>query len=297
MTQRDGIEQNMSVHKNEESTATVIENKKTEEKPYPGFLQAGLLLIIYHIAVFCLIIFVALFATITDTSVHTDPVVRMIAYMGALVFALALGIENSKKGYKQLFSFKPIRLSLLPTIVIALIGMHIVISGLNNYVITMIPGSEAAEQYIVGLLHKDSYAFIFFVLIFGPFVEELMFRGLIVSGFQKRYAAPKTVILSALLFAAYHGNVLQFIPSFCVGIMLAWWFMNTRSLVSVMFAHAISNAIVILAPLLIIAYFPQVEGVQQWPLWLYVLGMALLLAGIWLSARSFKNHRAADETH
>jgi membrane protease YdiL (CAAX protease family) len=297
MTQRDGLEQNMSVYENEKSTPAVIEKQKTEEKPYPGFLQAGLLLIIYHTVVFCLMMFVILFATMTKTLVHMDPVVRMIAYMGALVLVLAYGIEKSKKGLTQIFSFKAIRLSLLLPFIITLIGMHIILSGLNNYVISMVPGSEAAEKYIVDFLHKDSYAFIFFAIIFGPFFEELMFRGLIVSGFRKRYRVNKTMVLSALLFAAYHGNALQFMPSFFVGIILAWWFINTRSLLSVMFGHAISNAIVILTPLFIIAYFPQVEGVQQWPLWLYLLGITLLLVGIWLSARLFKNHRVADEQH
>jgi len=279
-----------------EETTVSVESQTSEEKPYPGFLQAGILLIIYHVVVFLLIMFVVISGIIAGTPDHIGPVVRMIAYMGALVFILAYGIEKSKKRFKQLFSFRAIRVSLLPPFIITLIGMHIISSGLNSYLISVIPGSEAAEQYILDFLHKNTYAFIFFAMIIGPFVEELTFRGLIVGGFQKRYPTQKTIILSALLFAAYHGNALQFMPSFFVGIILAWWFINTGSLVSVLFGHAISNALVILASLFIVAYFPQVESVQQWPLWLYILGTILLVTGIWLSANLFKKHAVMEES-
>lgn len=278
-----------------QGTAAASESQNNKEQPYPGFLQAGFLLIIYNLLVLCLIMLAVVFGMVAGTPIHMDPLVRTIVYLGALVFVIAYGTEKSRKSFGQLFSFKAIGPSLLPAFIITIIGVHIVLSGLNSYVISIIPGGEAAEQYILDFLRKDTYAFIIFTIVIGPFVEELMFRGLIVSGFQKRYRARKTIILSALLFAAYHGNAFQFMPSFFIGIILAWWFINTGSLVSSLFGHAISNALIILAAPFIVAYFPQLENMQQWPLQLYILGTALLVIGILLSASLFKKHRARNE--
>jgi membrane protease YdiL (CAAX protease family) len=261
-------------------------------KPYPGFLQAVSLLILYGIITFCLMIPIIILAIVSDIPIHKEPLFRIIVSFGALISVLWFGIEKSKKEFGQLFSFKPIQVSLLIPFMLTLIGLRIVSSEVNSLVVAVIPGGEAAAQSILEFFQKDTYVFIVSAILVGPFVEELIFRGLILQGFLRRYTVRKAIVVSALLFAVFHGNVFQFTPALTAGLVFGWWYVKTGSLVSCIFGHAINNALIAFAASFVGAYFPQYEGPQFNPLWVDIVGVILLILGIWLSVRLFSKGSA-----
>ena len=55
-----------------------------------------------------------------------------------------------------------------------------------------------------------------------PLAEELIFRGLIYTRIRKRIPAGAAIFFSALLFALFHGNVIQMIFAFPLALILAW---------------------------------------------------------------------------
>ena len=55
-----------------------------------------------------------------------------------------------------------------------------------------------------------------------PLAEELIFRGLIYTRIRKRIPAGAAIFFSALLFALFHGNVIQLIFAFPLALILAW---------------------------------------------------------------------------
>ena len=55
-----------------------------------------------------------------------------------------------------------------------------------------------------------------------PLAEELIFRGLIYTRIRKRIPAGVAIFFSALLFALFHGNVIQMIFAFPLALILAW---------------------------------------------------------------------------
>lgn len=59
------------------------------------------------------------------------------------------------------------------------------------------------------------------IAIYGPFVEELGFRGIIHQGFRSRGNVWKSILLSAFLFGIMHMNINQAAYAFVIGIMLA----------------------------------------------------------------------------
>lgn len=272
----------------DESSVVTEESKTVEAKPYPGFLQAVWLLVLYGIVVFFLLIPIGIMAVISDIPLHKDPLLRVIVCLGALIFVLWYGIEKSKLGLKQLFSLRAIRVSLLLPFMMTLIGLRIVSSEITSLVVAFIPGGEAAAQSIVDFVQKDTYAFIVLAIIIGPLIEELMFRGLMLRGFLQQYTIKKAIIVSALLFAFYHGNAFQFIPALSAGLVFAWWFVKTRSLVSCFFGHVFNNALIVFVVSFVGAYFPQYESSQFGPVWLDIVGIVLLVLGIWLSVRLFR---------
>jgi membrane protease YdiL (CAAX protease family) len=273
-----------------DNSVVTEESQKVETKPYPGFFQAVWLFVLYGIVAFLLMIPAGIMAGISDIPFHKDPLFRVIVLLGALAFVLWYGVEKSKTRFRQLFTFKATRTSLLLPFIITLIGLQIVSAEVNGIVVSVIPGAEAAAQSIMDFAQKDTYAFIVFAIVLAPLVEELMFRGLILRGFLRRYSTKKAIIVSALFFALYHGNAFQFIPAFFAGVLFAWWFLRTRSLVPCFFGHIFNNAFILFSASWAAAYLPESETMQHWPIWLDVVGILFLVSGVWLSVRLFKKY-------
>ena len=54
-----------------------------------------------------------------------------------------------------------------------------------------------------------------------PVVEELIFRGLVYGRLRKYFGKGAAVVCSALLFALYHGNMVQMLYALPMGLLLA----------------------------------------------------------------------------
>jgi len=87
--------------------------------------------------------------------------------------------------------------------------------------------------------------FIVIVGVVAPFVEEALFRGFTYPAMRARWGRRWGILLSSAFFAAAHLTVLDF-PALClVGIMLAWLYEETGSLVAPFTAHAINNVLTV----------------------------------------------------
>jgi sodium transport system permease protein len=80
---------------------------------------------------------------------------------------------------------------------------------------------QAAAAGLPNALAKPPAA-LWFVFILVPAVcEELAFRGFILSGLRRRFRPWAAVLLSSFLYALYQMNVLQALPHFLLGVVLA----------------------------------------------------------------------------
>ena len=88
-----------------------------------------------------------------------------------------------------------------------------------------------------------------FIVLIGPFLEELFFRGYALRAFRQRLGPTWGVILSAALFAAPHafgittGYVGLLVPIFCGGVILALVYQRTGNLWSAVVAHCMNNLV------------------------------------------------------
>lgn len=85
-------------------------------------------------------------------------------------------------------------------------------------------------------------------LIEAPIFEEILFRGIVLSGLLNKYKhkPKKAIVYSALVFAIVHFNIPQGINAFIGGIILGSIFYYTKSLRLSIFAHFINNFFVFL---------------------------------------------------
>jgi CAAX protease family protein len=84
-------------------------------------------------------------------------------------------------------------------------------------------------------------------ILFAPVFEELIFRGLLYGTLRTRLAWPVAAASSALVFALAHGyGVAGFASVFLSGVLWAWVYERTGSLLPCMIAHVVNNASVAL---------------------------------------------------
>lgn len=81
------------------------------------------------------------------------------------------------------------------------------------------------------------------IVVVGPFFEELVFRGVLAGFLQESMGAWPAVVVSALVFAAFHANGWMFAPVAVMGLGCAWAALRTRSLWAAYVLHMLYNAV------------------------------------------------------
>ena len=93
----------------------------------------------------------------------------------------------------------------------------------------------------------------FLMLILGPIAEEIMFRGIIYTSLRQKRRILPSLIFSALIFTFVHMQVIHFGEIFLMGILLAYLYERTRSLIAPIALHIAIN----LASVIALYYFPS----------------------------------------
>jgi membrane protease YdiL (CAAX protease family) len=94
-------------------------------------------------------------------------------------------------------------------------------------------------------------AVVLFVLV-GPFVEELLLRGVVLGALERRLGRWWGISLSALMFATLHGTLWQMLPMTILGLALGRLASGRRSLWPAVILHVAYNAVII-APVFLVA--------------------------------------------
>lgn len=82
-------------------------------------------------------------------------------------------------------------------------------------------------------------------IVFAPIFEEIAFRGLLFATLRHRLSFAPAALVSAAIFAAAHGyGLIGFLSVLWSGILWAWVYEKTGSLLPGMIAHAANNLFV-----------------------------------------------------
>lgn len=141
-------------------------------------------------------------------------------------------ITERKIGIKKFFVYLCIALTLMW------------IGNMVGLIITTILGNTITNEIvnpIEELIQNSSiYINLIIISIIAPIFEELFFRKLLIDRTIK-YGATLSILLSAFIFALFHGNLNQFFYAFLLGAFFAYVYTKTGNIIYTILLHAFVN--------------------------------------------------------
>ena len=115
--------------------------------------------------------------------------------------------------------------------------------GLNG----SLPQSELPES-VSGLIFYTIQ-----IAVVPPLVEEFAFRGIALSRLR-RFGDGFAIFATAFLFALFHGNIIQFVFTFFVGLYFGFIMVKTNNLLLPILLHALNNGLSVFLELIMHFY-------------------------------------------
>lgn len=119
--------------------------------------------------------------------------------------------------------------------------------------------AEAASVY-----HQTDVIMMVAVVLIAPIVEEIVFRGLILSRLRRALPGWLSVVITALLFGACHAQIAWMLYAFVLGLFFGFVDLKAKSIWPSLCAHLLFNGIGQLA-----VYLPETDPATN----LFYLGL------------------------
>jgi len=173
---------------------------------------------------------------------YVPTVILMALLLGRPQGTLVLAVLGCKRPFLAQGSFLPVLVSVLA---LGLLGDLFIVLGSEmfgwsvNWRDWFLPQLVWGSQ---GELLKTGFE----VVLVAPVFEEIIFRGLLYTTLRARCTIPISIVGSALIFALAHGyGLVAFLTVFWSGLLWAWAYERTGSIVPGICAHAINNGLVV----------------------------------------------------
>ena len=157
-----------------------------------------------------------------------------------LVPFIFLFAKKTNTNFKNLFPIPDVS-TILKMIVIIFLVRFIVTVPLNDIYFFILSLMNAKLCTTSTAIAPFSPLLDFKMIVFIPIIEELLFRGLILTNFLKKYAPVYAILLSSILFSAHHLSLDNLIFHLATGIIYGILFYTTNSLIIVSLSHIIFN--------------------------------------------------------
>lgn len=166
----------------------------------------------------------------------------------ALVFIFYFSVWQYKEKLLKLgISFKNFLRNVFYGIVgyIAALPVLVVVLIITVIVTNLIKYTPQRQPVVELFLKEKNMTFLFYTSLFaamvGPVVEELFFRGFMYTALRKYTGVFWSTVATAALFSTLHAHVVGTLPIFILGILLAYLYEKTGTIISSITVHVIHN--------------------------------------------------------
>lgn len=117
-----------------------------------------------------------------------------------------------------------------------------------NIFVQWFPLEDMMQDTFSGISHNVLGALS--ISLFGPILEEVMFRGAIQGYITRKTGKPVlAIIVASLIFGIFHINPIQVVYASLLGMIFGWIYYRTGSLLSVIVGHVLNNTMATLTML------------------------------------------------
>lgn len=120
---------------------------------------------------------------------------------------------------------------------------------LGNNVVGLLPLGDLADSYqetSEALYAGSIWLRMLTVGLCAPIAEELIMRGILYGRFREMMRPSRAIFFSALLFGIFHGNIVQGIYAFLMGLFFAWLMERFQTILAPAAAHICANLAVVI---------------------------------------------------
>ena len=157
-----------------------------------------------------------------------------------LIPALAAVFYSGDK-LSVLIPFHKIHISSALLIVVYVLTLFPLVAFVNSVSMLFVENTVSALSDDV--LAMPMWVMILSIGLLGPFIEEVVFRGIILQSYQRTGRIIGSIVLSSVLFGMMHMNFNQFAYGAVMGVMLALLVEATGTVLASFIAHAVFNTI------------------------------------------------------
>lgn len=204
------------------------------------------------------IILIVLFPILTDGLVSgpTNDVLSSYIFYAIILSWIFYKFRKTKIDYHKIIGKRPEKHELRE---ISAVTVFVILIGVGTSTLITYIAITMHLSFLVDFLNQPTFytglnsfyynALIFLlIVIFGPIVEELLFRGVILNRLAVKWGLTVSIILSSLLFGILHADL---IGAFIFGMMMAAIYIKTQTLWAPVICHILNNFIASLLELTI----------------------------------------------
>ena len=181
---------------------------------------------------------------------------EMILLVPALVFVFA-----TRTRLVDLLSFRPIKISTVLMVVLFTYLSMPLVTTINA--ISMLFSENVVQEMSTDILQMPFLVMVFLMGIFGPVCEEVVFRGIVHSGYRRTGNAIQAMFFSALLFGLMHMNFNQALYAFVIGFLLVLLKEATGSMWGSIVYHVVFNTNTVVMLYITSKWVPSLEDTSE----------------------------------
>lgn len=163
---------------------------------------------------------------------------QVLSYALTLLVFIFL-LRNSEQNFWVLCKFKKISVNRTINIILLALSTCTVVSCIVNIIQNNFKDYIEVSNNL--LSNSQTTLGLIVMTIFAPIFEEIFFRGLILNELKKYLNTILSILIQSVIFALFHGNLLQSIYMFVVSILFSIAYIWTDSIWSNILFHIIFN--------------------------------------------------------
>jgi len=190
--------------------------------------------------------------------------ISLIIVIFSLIYYLKIQFKDSFKIPTDKSILVTILLAILIVLISPLIDLITFFKTLrDNYIAFCLPNTNKVLTIDYFLLR---------IIIIGPILEEIYFRGIIQKILSKKIKPFVAILISSLLFSLGHLDFNQFLSFFLIGLIIGTLYYKTNNLLLVIILHVVANLLITFTK----DKYIYLEGINNMFIFVYPIVLTLI---------------------